>query len=149
MKPKKASTIFTMMIALALCSVFITACSAASNEAKPTEAVIQTSEPTESSLPSQVPSPSLEPITETSPGPEPSAILEPTVEETSSGETALDGIALLEERCTVCHNLTRVRSESKTLEEWKATVEKMVGKGAELDASEQEILIEYLADTYP
>jgi hypothetical protein len=34
-------------------------------------------------------------------------------------------------------------------EEWKATVERMVGKGANLSLAEQEAVIRYLADTYP
>jgi hypothetical protein len=37
----------------------------------------------------------------------------------------------------------------KTEEEWRATVERMVGKGAQLDEAEQELLIQYLAETYP
>jgi cytochrome c5 len=61
---------------------------------------------------------------------------------------ALDGKALVEERCTQCHGLDRVTGASKTEEEWKTTVERMVGKGADLDAQEQEAVIEYLSATY-
>ena len=61
----------------------------------------------------------------------------------------LDGQSLLQERCTVCHGLGGVERAKKTEEEWKATVERMVGKGAELDEAEQELLIKYLAETYP
>ena len=63
--------------------------------------------------------------------------------------TTLDGQALLQERCTVCHNLDRVTSAHKTADQWKTTVERMVGKGAQLDAQEQQTLIDYLAQTYP
>jgi len=59
-----------------------------------------------------------------------------------------DGAALLEERCTVCHSLDRVTSASKTRQEWEQTVTRMVGKGARLNADEQEILISYLTETY-
>ena len=60
-----------------------------------------------------------------------------------------DGKALVEERCTKCHNLERVEQAKKTEEEWKANVERMVGKGAELNQAEQELVIRYLADAYP
>jgi len=62
---------------------------------------------------------------------------------------ALDGKALLQEHCTVCHDLTRVESKNKSEADWKATVERMVGKGAKLNPAEQEAVIKYLALTYP
>lgn len=61
---------------------------------------------------------------------------------------ALDGKTLVEERCTGCHSLERTTGASKTKEEWKTTVERMVSKGADLDAEEQEVVIEYLSATY-
>jgi cytochrome c5 len=69
---------------------------------------------------------------------------EPPTEPSPAG----DGAALLEERCTVCHGLDRTTSARKTREEWEQTVVRMVGKGAELNEAEQEILIAYLAETY-
>jgi cytochrome c5 len=60
----------------------------------------------------------------------------------------MDGAALLQERCTVCHNLKRVESAKKTADEWRATVGRMVSKGAKLNSDEQEALIKYLAATY-
>jgi cytochrome c5 len=62
---------------------------------------------------------------------------------------ALDGKALLQEHCTVCHDLTRVESKNKSEADWKATVERMVSKGAKLNPAEQEAVIKYLAATYP
>jgi mono/diheme cytochrome c family protein len=61
----------------------------------------------------------------------------------------LDGQSLLQERCTQCHGLGQVERAKKTEEELKATVERMMGKGAQLDEAEQELLIQYLAETYP
>ena len=61
---------------------------------------------------------------------------------------SLDGKALLEERCTKCHNLDRVSSKTKTADEWKGTVGRMVGKGANLSEAEQTAVIDYLAKTY-
>jgi mono/diheme cytochrome c family protein len=60
----------------------------------------------------------------------------------------LDGKALVEERCTECHGLDRTTGASKTKEEWKTTVERMVSKGTNLNAEEQAAVIEYLAATY-
>ena len=73
----------------------------------------------------------------------------PTTEMDTGSEAALDGKALLEQRCTKCHTLDRVERESKSAAGWGTNVREMVGKGAELNASEQEVLIEYLSVTYP
>ena len=65
------------------------------------------------------------------------------------GPSTLDGQALVEERCTKCHDLTRVKAAKKSEEGWKVTVERMVRKGATLEKAEQEAAIEYLTETYP
>lgn len=69
-------------------------------------------------------------------------------DEGQSAPDTLDGKTLVEERCTECHGLDRTTGASKTKEEWKTTVERMVSKGTDLNAEEQEIVIEYLAATY-
>jgi cytochrome c5 len=74
---------------------------------------------------------------------------ETTTPVTEQEPTALDGQSLVEERCTECHGLGTATGASKTEEEWRATVERMVGKGANLDAEEQQAVIQYLAETYP
>jgi len=73
----------------------------------------------------------------------------PATEQEEATPVALDGKALLEERCTRCHDLGRVERARKTEEEWKATVERMVEKGAQLSQAEQELVIQYLTETYP
>ena len=72
----------------------------------------------------------------------------PTTEVNTETETAIDGKTLLEERCTACHTLDRVESASKSSAGWGLNVREMVGIGAELNASEQEVLIDYLSITY-
>ena len=72
----------------------------------------------------------------------------PTTEVNTEAETSIDGKTLLEERCTACHTLDRVESASKSASGWGLNVRDMVGKGAELSALEQEVLIEYLSITY-
>lgn len=85
-------------------------------------------------------SPVIAPATET-------AVAPPTV--TVQPPAGPDGATLLQERCASCHTLTRVTNAHKTADEWRKTVLRMVAKGARLDEQEQQILIEYLAKTYP
>jgi cytochrome c5 len=72
----------------------------------------------------------------------------PTPEEEAAPVT-LDGKVLVEERCTECHDLGRVERAMKAEEEWKATVERMVGKGAQLSQEEQALVVQHLAEAYP
>jgi len=65
---------------------------------------------------------------------------------TDNGTTPVaDGATLMEERCTVCHSTSRILEASKDLAGWQATIDRMVGKGAELTTEEQAVLAEYLA----
>jgi cytochrome c5 len=65
-----------------------------------------------------------------------------------ASSSSLDGAALVQERCTVCHSIDRIQSASKTKDQWTSTVERMIGKGANLNADEKTAVINYLADTY-
>jgi cytochrome c-type biogenesis protein CcmH/NrfF len=102
-------------------------------------------DPTASVAPTDEPAPSLEPSATA----EPTSDISPTELVDSEEQTVSEGLALMEERCIECHNLSRVTSKSKTLEEWRRTVERMVDKGTVLSEAEQETLIDYLAETYP
>jgi len=57
----------------------------------------------------------------------------------------LDGAALVEERCTVCHTRDRIDNATKDEAGWTATVDRMIGYGAALDAAEREAVVAYLA----
>jgi hypothetical protein len=63
-----------------------------------------------------------------------------------SGE--INGQSLLEDRCTGCHTLSRIKSAEKTREQWERTVDRMVAMGAELNSEERGILLDYLEATY-
>jgi cytochrome c5 len=63
--------------------------------------------------------------------------------------TELDGKALVEERCTVCHNLQTVTSAKKSRDAWQSTVERMIDKGAELNDAETTVVVDYLTEAYP
>jgi cytochrome c5 len=150
---KKSTSLLPLAIILLVSGLVISACSGSSGES--TSALEEPQNLEESTQPVQEPNPGVEssPASTATPNPRPTS--EPTVEVTPTDEkqdnsnSALDGKTLLETRCTTCHDLSRVTNKSKTLEEWRATVERMVDKGADLNADEQEILIQYLAETYP
>jgi cytochrome c5 len=93
--------------------------------------------------------PPLVPTEAPSPAP-PEPTNTPTVAPTEE-PTAIpfDGQALLDERCTVCHSLSRVENAKHSLEEWRATVERMIDHGAILTPEEASALVDYLAQTYP
>jgi mono/diheme cytochrome c family protein len=59
-----------------------------------------------------------------------------------------DGASLLEARCTDCHSIDRVKKAKKTHDQWAQNVARMVGKGAQLNATEQSVAIDYLSKTY-
>lgn len=73
----------------------------------------------------------------------------PASEQESIAPATLDGQTLVGESCTKCHDLARTTNSRKTEDEWQATVERMVSKGADLNPAEQEAVIQYLAETYP
>lgn len=61
---------------------------------------------------------------------------------------AVDGKALMNSRCTVCHNTDRIQAAKKDKAGWQATVTRMKGKGAVLTDAETQALIDFLAATY-
>lgn len=63
----------------------------------------------------------------------------------TGGETMMSGAELVETRCTVCHSSERINNASKDAEGWAATVDRMIGYGANLNDAEREAVIEYLS----
>lgn len=121
---------YVLPVALLVFALFVSACGSAAT----------TSAPAATNPPAVATNPPAEPTATTA------VAAEPTTPPASS---APDGKALVEERCTACHALSRVENEDGTAEDWKAIVEGMVQKGAVLNADEQAIVIAYLAATYP
>jgi cytochrome c5 len=66
----------------------------------------------------------------------------------AAAEAKIDGAALLEERCSVCHKSERPKSAKKTKADWEKTVARMIGKGAQLSTDEKAILVDHLARNY-
>ena len=59
-----------------------------------------------------------------------------------------EGRDLLLNRCTVCHDLGRVRAHQGTRELWQDAVQTMLNEGAYLTDPEYAILIEYLTEHF-
>ena len=70
----------------------------------------------------------------------------PATSAPSSGNSS--GQTLMQERCSACHSINRVTSARKTADQWKQTVDRMVSRGAQLSAQEEQTLVDYLAQTY-
>jgi hypothetical protein len=62
--------------------------------------------------------------------------------------TAHPGERLVASRCSTCHTLETVKGAKYSSASWATVVERMVGKGAQLDQTQQAQVVEYLAATY-
>lgn len=59
-----------------------------------------------------------------------------------------DGLSLMQSRCSVCHSTSRITSAHKSAADWKTTVDRMISHGAQLTATEEQTLVDYLAANY-
>lgn len=57
----------------------------------------------------------------------------------------LDGAALIDARCSTCHTTDRIFAADKDEAGWTATVDRMIGYGAQLSADERQAVIDFLA----
>jgi cytochrome c5 len=59
---------------------------------------------------------------------------------------ALDGKALVQERCTLCHSTDRIYKHAKVdRAHWAETVDAMIKKDAKLSDTERKAVIDHLA----
>jgi len=73
----------------------------------------------------------------------------PSTGSTGSGNAGgADGASLMQSRCSVCHSTDRITSAHKTADEWNTTVTRMISHGAQLNTTEEQTLVDYLAATY-
>jgi hypothetical protein len=72
----------------------------------------------------------------------------PDVVEPTTLPPSINSDALLQQRCTVCHNLNRVTNKTWSLQQWEQNVSDMIRKGARLNAEEKDALVNYLAENY-
>jgi cytochrome c-type biogenesis protein CcmH/NrfF len=62
--------------------------------------------------------------------------------------STLDGATLVQQRCTVCHSLSRIESSHHSATEWQTIVDSMIQRGAQLTPEEETAVLNYLAATY-
>jgi cytochrome c-type biogenesis protein CcmH/NrfF len=67
---------------------------------------------------------------------------------TAPSGTTQDGAALLNERCTVCHTLSRAESSKHSAADWKTIVDSMISRGAQLTPEEETVVVNYLATKF-
>jgi len=141
------SSVWKLIIAIVLVSGVVVACAGPQAPEPPAE--VEPTVPRTEIPPEEEAAPATEAPQEEQPTTPPTAApQEETEEQPAEPASEGDGAALLEERCATCHGLDRTTSARKNREEWEQTVTRMVAKGAELNAEEQDILIAYLTETY-
>ncbi|HEX8302684.1 hypothetical protein [Sphingomonas sp.] len=72
----------------------------------------------------------------------------PVASATPDASALAYGRTLFEKKCTGCHVASQTTSRHKTADEWAATVDQMMGFGAQVSDAEYPKLVEYLAATY-
>jgi len=60
-------------------------------------------------------------------------------------EDPLSSQALVENRCSACHNLDRVQAAEYDRAGWERTVDRMIGNGLSLTDEEYAAIVEYLS----
>ena len=70
----------------------------------------------------------------------------PAPEPTPGEASGLDGEALLQTKCTVCHTLDQVLAEEADAVGWAAIIDEMIAKGAQVTDEEAAAIAEYLAN---
>lgn len=67
---------------------------------------------------------------------------------TPTPTVTVDGSALVQKRCSVCHALTFVERSKHTAADWKLIVKMMVARGAKLNSDEETMVIDFLVANY-
>jgi PBP1b-binding outer membrane lipoprotein LpoB len=99
-------------------------------------------EPTETEPPVATDPPTEEPVIEATDEP----TVEPTLELDDEDERMQ---ALISDKIGGCHMLNFILRQNKTREEWSVTIDRMIGKGADVNAEEKELIIDYLVSRNP
>lgn len=58
------------------------------------------------------------------------------------------GRELVEDVCTYCHNLDRLRGHELSREEWRGLTKGMISEGAPVTEEELSMILDYLAKNY-
>jgi cytochrome c5 len=85
------------------------------------------------------------PPSETAPAREPAV---PSTNTPAQAANNMDGQALLQQRCSVCHAVSPITRLQGTASQWKMVVDVMVSYGARLTPDEEQTLVNYLAQNF-
>ena len=69
---------------------------------------------------------------------------QPTEEEPVVDDEDARMEALISEKIGGCHMLNFILRQSKTREEWSVTIDRMIGKGAQINEEEKDLIIDWL-----
>ncbi len=67
---------------------------------------------------------------------------------TPASTTTLDGATLVQERCSICHPLSRIESVRYSAADWQTIVTLMISRGAQLTPEEETLVVNYLATNF-
>lgn len=59
------------------------------------------------------------------------------------------GLTIINEKCSGCHTTASVFSQRRSPDDWAATVQLMVDRGADLSPDDENVVIGYLAENFP
>ena len=74
---------------------------------------------------------------------------QPTQEEVEVDDEDARLQALISEKIGSCHMLNFILRQNKTREEWSVTIDRMIGKGAQVNAEEKVLIIDWLVSRNP
>jgi len=58
------------------------------------------------------------------------------------------GRELVENVCTLCHDLARVEKQRMTADEWRGAIKGMLDEGAPVTSEEMSLIVDYLAKNF-
>jgi len=76
------------------------------------------------------------------------AVASPLPSLTVAAQSKDRGRELVEDVCTYCHNLDRLRGKELTRDEWRGMIKGMISEGAPVTDEEFSIILDYLAKNY-
>jgi hypothetical protein len=71
-----------------------------------------------------------------------------TVVLTFAAQSKDRGRELVEDVCTYCHNLDRLRGKELSREEWRSLTKGMISEGAPVTDEEYSVILDYLTKNY-
>ncbi len=136
-------TALKFFLLVLLSTVLLSACTPPQEPAPPTTLPeeLQPTSPPSTAVPVEPTVPPTEVI--------PTSTLPPTEEPAPAGlsaEQLAEAKAVLNTNCATCHSTARIASAQKDLPGWKATIDRMISKGAILTSDQAEWIAIYLVE---